>query len=294
MITPTTFIVGAGPVATALAGALRLGGVPVLGLWARRAEPARVAAAVAGVAGFSAGPPDLLLESAAVIFAVRDDAIAEVAQTVVDSGLVTPNHVFVHCSGAVAAEQVFAAVRDRVGGVAVMHPLRAIPDGGTAMRDMRGTVFGIQGDAAGRDAVRALVAAMDGRALELTGEQMSAYHGAAVMASNYFVTLMDAAAAMLESAGVGRDDALAALLPLVEGTLANLRTRGLSAALTGPIRRGDRETVARHLEALGELPEGLGALYRALGRRTVALARECGDAEPATLDAIDALLADGR
>ena len=294
MTAPSTFVVGAGPVATALAGALRLGGVSVLGLWARRAEPARAAAAVAGVAAFSDGTPEPMLESDAVVLAVRDDALAEVARTIVESGWVTASQVLVHCSGSVAAELAFAAVRDRVGGVATMHPLRSIPDGSTAMHDMRGTVFGIQGDDPGREAVRALVAAMDGRPLELTGDQMSAYHGAAAMASNYFVTLMEAAAAMLQSVGLDRADALAALVPLVEGTLANLRTSGLPAALTGPIRRGDRETVVRHLAALGQLPEGLEALYRSLGLHTVTLARECGDAEPAALDAIADLLADGR
>ena len=53
---PNTFVVGAGPVATALAGALRLGGVPVLGLWARKSAQARAAGSVAGVAAFSAAP----------------------------------------------------------------------------------------------------------------------------------------------------------------------------------------------------------------------------------------------
>ena len=56
---PTTFIVGAGPVATALAGALRLGGVPVLGLWGRTPAAARAAGAAAGVAAFSSAPPDI-------------------------------------------------------------------------------------------------------------------------------------------------------------------------------------------------------------------------------------------
>ena len=58
---PTTFVVGAGPVATALAGALRLAGVPVLGLWARKPAAARAAGASAGVAAFSSAPPDILL-----------------------------------------------------------------------------------------------------------------------------------------------------------------------------------------------------------------------------------------
>ena len=58
---PNTFIIGAGPVATALAGALRLAGVPVLGLWARRPDAARQAGAAAGVAAFSSAPPDIMM-----------------------------------------------------------------------------------------------------------------------------------------------------------------------------------------------------------------------------------------
>ena len=73
---PSTFIVGAGPVATALATALRRGGVPVLGSWARRPGAARAAASAAGVAAFSSAPPDLMLEARVVILAVRDQAIA--------------------------------------------------------------------------------------------------------------------------------------------------------------------------------------------------------------------------
>jgi predicted short-subunit dehydrogenase-like oxidoreductase (DUF2520 family) len=290
VITPSTFVVGAGPVATALAGALRLGGVPVLGLWARRAERARAAGAAAGVAAFSAAPPDLLLEADVVVFAVRDDAIAEAARTVVATGLITRKHVLVHCSGAVPAERAFADVRDAIGGMAAMHPLRSIADGRAAMRQLAGTVFGIEGDRAGLERVRALVAAIGGTALELSGEHMAAYHAAAAMASNYLVALVDAAAAVLGGAGASPQDAVAALLPLVEGTVANLRERGLPDALTGPIRRGDQATVERHLRVLDALPGDLGALYRALGLRTVALARAVGDAKVSDLDAIEALL----
>src|SRR5690606_34361034 len=80
---PNTFIVGAGPVATALAGAMRLGGIPVLGLWARTPQAARSAGAIAGVASYSTAPPDLMLEADVVVLAVRDDAIAEVATMLV-------------------------------------------------------------------------------------------------------------------------------------------------------------------------------------------------------------------
>jgi predicted short-subunit dehydrogenase-like oxidoreductase (DUF2520 family) len=288
--TPNVFLVGAGPVATALAGALRLGGVPVLGLWARTPARARAAGAVAGVAAFSAAPPDLLLEADVIVLAVRDGAIADVARTLVTTGLVNRHHTLIHCSGVTSAAEALAAVAGQVGGMAMMHPLRAIPDGRAAMRTMRGTVFGVEGDERGRRDAQTLIAALGARSLELGGVQVSAYHAAAAMASTYTVVLLAAAADLLAEVGIGREQAIEALVPLVEGTLANVRERGPEAAMTGPIRRGDRETIERHLAALESRPE-LAALYRALGRRAVLLAR--GAPEPPAaeaLDAIDALL----
>jgi predicted short-subunit dehydrogenase-like oxidoreductase (DUF2520 family) len=251
-----------------------------------------VAGSIAGVAAFSAAPPDLLLEAEAVLVAVRDDAIAEVGAMLVGTGLIAAKHVLLHCSGSLPAHDAFGAVADRVGGVAAMHPLRAIVDPKQAMRSLAGTVFGIEGDEPGRAVARRLVECVDGRPIELTAEFMAAYHAAAAIASNYTVALIDAAAELLGAAGIARADAAAALLPLVDGTLANLRERGLPGGLTGPIRRGDRATVARHLRALEAAPPAIATLYRQLGLRTVAIARAIGEADPADLDAVEAMLAE--
>lgn len=290
--TPNVFVVGAGPVATALAGALRLGGIPVLGLWARTPARARAAGAIAGVAAYSAAPPDLLLEADVVVLAVRDDAISEVARMLVATGLVNRHHTLIHCSGAISAEEALATVTGEVGGMAMMHPLRAIPDGRAAMRGMKGAMFGIEGDERGRRDAHALVTAMGARALELGGVEVAAYHAAAAIASNYLVVLLAEASQLLTEVGIDREQAGEALAALAEGTLANLRERGAEAALTGPIRRGDRATIERHLAALSGRPE-LAQLYRALGRRAVALARRAPDPAPAeALDAVEALLAE--
>src|SRR3954471_19248148 len=143
---PTTFLIGAGPVATALAGALRLGGVPVLGLWARRPAPARAAGSAAGVAAFSSAPPDVLLEAEVVILAVRDQVIGEVAEMLVGTGLVNKRHVLLHCAGAESAKEALGGVVARVGGIGTLHPLSAISDARAAMRALKGTVFGVEGD----------------------------------------------------------------------------------------------------------------------------------------------------
>ena len=273
---PSTFVVGAGAVATTLAGALRKGGVPVLGLWARKPAAARAAGAAAGVAAYSAAPPDLILEAEVLLIAVRDPAIEEVAKMLVGTGLVTGRHIFLHCSGARAADVVFASVAAKVGGVGTLHPLRAIRDPQAAMGAMRGTVFGVQGDEVGKRAAGDLCRAIGGEVLELDGEAMARYHAAAAMSSNFVVALLDMAATELERAGVPRRDGRAALLALARGSLDNIAREGLPEALTGPIRRGDVQTVRRHLEAVSDIQ--VAEVYRVLGRHAVSMARQLGAA----------------
>ena len=289
---PTTFLVGAGPVATALAGALRLGGVPVLGLWARRPAPARAAGSTAGVAAFSSAPPDLLLEAEIVILAVRDQVIGEVAQMLAGTGLLGKRHVLLHCAGAASSRELLAGVAEQVGGIGTLHPLSAIADGKAAMRALRGTVFGVEGDERGRAAATALVGCMSGVVLPLDGSQMAAYHAAAALASNYVVAALDAAAAALASAGVDPEAAARAPVPLAEGAVRNVAAHGTTAGLTGPVRRGDAATVERHLDALRARPE-LAELYRALARRALDIAARIDGRDArdrAGLDAIRALL----
>jgi predicted short-subunit dehydrogenase-like oxidoreductase (DUF2520 family) len=288
---PNTFVIGAGPVATALATALRLGGVPVLGIWARRPAPARAAAAAAGVAAFSSAPPDLLLESDVIVLAVRDDAVGSIATMLVGTGLITTKHVLLHCSGATSAKEAFADVTGKVGGTGTLHPLRAIADGKAVGRAMKGTMFGIEGDEKGRAAADVLARAMGGAALSLDGDHMARYHAAAAMASNYVVALVDAAAEVLAGAGLTPEQAVAALVPLAHGALDNIAAQGIPGSLTGPIRRGDQATVARHLGALdGQVAE----IYRVLARRAIGVAtRVDGPTAPPRdrLDAIATLLA---
>ncbi len=292
--TPNTFIVGAGPVATVLAGGLRLAGVPVLGLWARRPEPARVAGNQSGVAAFSSAPPDLLLEANVVIVAVRDQAIAEVATMLVGTGLVGRSHVLVHCSGAVSAVDAFAPVLSRVGGVATLHPLRSITNPRLAMRDLTGTVFGIEGDAEGLRVVGDLVTALSGTGMTLDGGKMAAYHAAAATASNFVVALMEASRQILETSGISGRAAQTAMVALAKGSLDNVAAQGTKAALTGPIQRGDATTVARHLAILEDVSPTVRDAYRSLARLTLELARddEADDAQREGLITIEHMLGD--
>ena len=287
ILAPASFIIGAGPVATALAVALRQAGVPVVGVWARRRQAVDLIAAAAGIAGFSAELPAQLADAEAVIVAVRDDAITEMTQRLVVGNHVGADHVLVHCSGARPAEQVFAPALGRVGGVATLHPLRAIADGVATGQAIAGTVFGLEGDERGRARASALVAAMGGRPLQLEAAEMAGYHAAAVMASNYVVALLDGAAAAL--GGKAAPEVVSALLALARGSLDNVGEHGVEGGLTGPIRRGDVATVARHLDAL---PASILPLYRVMGRQTLAIVARMDGADSEQLGQIADLLAD--
>jgi predicted short-subunit dehydrogenase-like oxidoreductase (DUF2520 family) len=110
------------------------------------------------------------------------------------------------------------------------------------------------------------------------------------MASNYLVTLMDVAQALAAAGGLDADAMRTGLLELAAGAIQNVESKGLPDALTGPIRRGDGQTVEGHLEAVHtSLPEA-SPLYRELGLWTVDLARRCGDASEEELLRITKLL----
>jgi predicted short-subunit dehydrogenase-like oxidoreductase (DUF2520 family) len=158
------------------------------------------------------------------------------------------------------------------------------------MRDIAGTVFGVEGNDAGRRAALDLIHALKGQSLELEGDQMAAYHAAAAIASNFVVGLLDAASELLASVGISHEQAVAALVPLAQGALDNVADRGVVSGLTGPIRRGDVDTVERHLRALSIASQDLVELYRRLGVRIVAVARQAEGADIAKLDQVESLL----
>ena len=91
-------------------------------------------------------------------------------------------------------------------------------------------------------------------------------------------------ASLLEASGWSEQEAVRGLAPLAEGAIANVAKRGPTAALTGPVRRGDALTIRRHLAALGELDERRhGDLYRMLGAVALEIAKRAG-LEPAAAE----------
>ena len=221
------------------------------------------------VPGYPApGRAALTAACAVVVLAVRDDAIEACARALTDEGALDGSHALLHCAGSRPADALSAFP---AAGRALCHPLTSIaPDAGADV--FSGVTFAIEGDAAGRLHAERIARAVGGLPVTLEGAGLALYHAGAVMASNYLPVLLFAGARLLVAAGFPDEvSARRALGPLVRATLENALRMGPAGALTGPIARGDLETVALHLEAMRALPD-LEALYRALGVATSALA----------------------
>jgi predicted short-subunit dehydrogenase-like oxidoreductase (DUF2520 family) len=204
------------------------------------------------------------------MLAVGDDQIeAACAQLAGAPGLA--GALVFHCSGAKSSAALAAAAR--AGALtASVHPIRSFADPGHVAQHFGGTFCGIEGDARALAVLGDALALVGARAVTIDAAAKTVYHAASVFASNYLVTVLDAALRAYRAAGISDEVARQLAAPLAAETLANVMRLGPEAALTGPIARGDVETVARQQAALDAWDDPSGQLYRALALATSELA----------------------
>jgi predicted short-subunit dehydrogenase-like oxidoreductase (DUF2520 family) len=256
----------------ALVGPGRAGTAVSLALAARGLQPVAVAGRAPGatstvVAARALGTEAVATASAGhradlVVLAPPDAAIAAVAVEVAPS--VEPGALVIHLSGAatLAVLEGLAAARPDVERGS-LHPLQSLPGGALGRDRLPGSWCAVDGP----PRVERLALTLGLRPFRAGGTDTdrARYHAAACVASNHLVALLGQVERLAADAGVPFD----AFLPLVRATLDNVDELGPARALTGPVARGDRGTIARHLDALDE--DEVDA-YLALAREAARLA----------------------
>ena len=260
-------IVGAGRVARAFGQLLVAAGEPVVCVVGRDPNHAADAAQSMGPGVRAVTYADLPRSVARWIVAVPDRALGEVAVALAEHA---GARVALHTCGARGPEAL-APLQARGVDCGAIHPLQTFS--GTRTGALYGIAFAVWGSAPAVAWAERIVALARGEILRIPPELRPRYHAAAVMTSNYVMALLDAGQALLAQCGIAPDAALRALGPLLRTSVENALAQGPVAALTGPIERGDRETVASHLLAL----DGpLRPLYCAAGLCTVDMAARRG------------------
>jgi predicted short-subunit dehydrogenase-like oxidoreductase (DUF2520 family) len=264
-VKPTLNIVGAGHVGRALGRLFALQDVLT-----RSRASAQDAVAFIG-SGRAVADIAALRPAQVWMLAVPDDRIADAAQSLAHAVALTGAVVF-HCSGAKASGELQAA-REAGALVASVHPVRSFADPAQVAHSFAGTFCGVEGDAPALALLLPAFEAIGARTVAIDARAKTVYHAASVFASNYLVTVLDAALRAYQAAGVPPEVARELARPLAAETLANVFRLGPETALSGPIARGDAATVARQQAAVSGWDGPTGALYEALAAATWDLAR---------------------
>jgi predicted short-subunit dehydrogenase-like oxidoreductase (DUF2520 family) len=271
-------VVGAGRAGTAMAVALARAGHHVVAASAvSEASLSRIGASLPHARVLA---PEQVVEAAdLVLLTVPDDALAGLVSGLATTGVRVEGKLLAHASGRHGLAVLEPAVRAGALPLA-LHPVMTFTGRPDDADKMTGISFGVTAPDALRPVAEALVVEMGGEPVFIAEEKRGLYHAALASSANYLVTLVAAGSDLLAKAGV--PDPPRMLGPLLGAALDNALALG-DLALTGPVARGDAETVAAHVELIAAAaPEALGS-YLALARLTADRALAAG-----TLSSADA------
>ncbi len=281
---PLVGIVGPGAVGRVLAHNLVEAGYPVPLIVGRRSEAAASLARELPSAASSDRLEDVPGPLDVVFCTVSDDALAGLTERLREQGTSWKGRYVAHTSG-LRTSEVFDALSLLGAEVASFHPVQTFPPGGPVV-PLRGICIGIEGSPRAVEMLRGLTARMGALPVELRRETKPLYHASAVVASNFFVTLIAIVQETLRAAGVHPEIGESFLEPLIESTWKNVCRSGPESALTGPIVRGDRGTVQAHLAAIDSNVPHLGPFYVALATETIRLAVRSGRLHPESAEVL--------
>ena len=281
-------IIGAGRVGAVLGAALARAGHQVVGVTAvSDLSRLRAEALLPGVPVVDV--PTVVQGVDLVLVAVPDDAMGPLITSLAANGHVTPGQFWAHPSGRHGIEVLQPAVDAGAGAVAI-HPVMTFTGTSVDLARLADCPFGVTASPGLRPVAEALVVEMGGDPVWVPDEHRATYHAALSYGANYLITLVAQSLELLHSAGIEAPQRLIA--PLLSASLDNALRLG-DQALTGPVMRGDADSVAAHLHAI-ELVSAEAALgYRALARLTADRAVEAGLLSSRDAESLLDVLSDG-
>ena len=240
-------------------------------------------------------PEEAVQEADMCLLTVSDDAIQHVCKKLLRH--FADDCVVAHCSGALDSTALNAA-NDRGLPVCSAHPLNTFPNRAAARKLLtnteHGTALYCEGDELALEKITALFGQAGFNAVRITQQAKPLYHAACVFACNYLTVLMDLSLHGAQAAGLDRQQFWQALQPIIQATLNNISAHGTSAALSGPIARGETETIDKHLDELSKLPsptsETMIDAYKILARHALSLAGREETLDSTTIEKLTTLL----
>jgi predicted short-subunit dehydrogenase-like oxidoreductase (DUF2520 family) len=270
---PSFAVVGCGRVGTNLAFWLQRAGYHLTGIIGKTpASCLKIAKFLPKfIPRLGASSWEIAGEADIVFITTSDDAIEKTCCEIAKQNGFRKKGIVLHCSGSLSSKILVSAEKN-YAAIGSMHPLQSFASIQTEFNPFKGIVMSIEGNSRAVACAKAIAIDLGARPIEIPTMAKSLYHASAVTASNYLVTILDMAVRLMQSTGLSEIEAIQVLNPLIEGSLQNVKDKGTAAALTGPIARGDVETLRSHMKAIQKSAPDLLHLYKSLGMATVGIA----------------------
>ena len=260
--------IGAGKVGFSLGKYLKEGGVPVPGYFSRSRESAMEAAGFTDT-GYYDNLADIAKDSDTLFITVPDGTIGAVWENLRNLPIKDKN--ICHCSGSLSSAAFFDAEEKGAFAYSV-HPLYAVSDKKSSYRGLADAYFTIEGSAENLEDMKECFQRLGNKVITMPRDKKALYHCAAVTVSNHIAALADMGVEMLVDCGFDHESAERALAPLIRGNAISVAELGASAALTGPVERGDHKTIEAHLKVLESFSIKQENIYRLLSERLADIA----------------------
>ena len=272
---PSVAIVGCGKVGTSLGIWISKAGYVITGVASKSLSSAKKAAELIQTDRFSQTAEEITGDADIVFLTTPDGVISDACENISRNNGFRKNAVVLHCSGA-HPSTILLSAKSCGATIGSMHPLQSIASIKTDINPFKDIIVSVEGEDDAIDTARQIASELGATCYTIKTDAKMLYHASAVVASNYLVTLLGLAFKLIGVAGIAAPDAYKVLKPLISGTLSNIEKVGIPYALTGPISRGDVETIEQHLDAIeSKIPELL-SLYRTLGLHTIDIAKAAG------------------
>lgn len=260
-------VIGSGRVGFSMGKYLCDHGECVVGYYDRHPERANEAAQFTSTDNFET-IEDLVAASDTLFITTTDGEIANVWDRIRQMSI--ENKIICHFSGSLSSDQFQGIGDTKAHGVSV-HPMLAFSDKYTSYQQLKKAFFTVEGDATGVSVLSELLRKMGNFVQCITRENKALYHAAAATLSNQVVAVLSYGYEMLKDCGFDEKEAREASQTLIRGNIENVINQGCVQALTGPVERGDVETVKKHLQVIDP---AMREIYGMLAQRQLQLARQ--------------------
>lgn len=241
--------------------------IQVTGYYSLIREDARWAAAVTKSEYYKSAE-EVIAVSDSVILSTPDGAIKKVWESINKKSVT--GKIICHLSGSLSSD-VFSGIEECGGYPISIHPMFAFSNKESVFQQLNQVSFTLEGHAYAVSRWKELFGSLGNAALEITKEVKPKYHAAASLLSNHVVAVLEAGYRLLRDCGFPEKEARSFSAVLVRDNIEHVINDGSISALTGPVERGDTETVKKHLEVLDD---GQKAIYQACGQQLIQIARQ--------------------